>query len=333
MSEATEHTGGGDGAGRWLAAWQEAVRASTKAIVLMDLDTGHMMALSDGGAALFGRPAEELEGVSYVEVADLPAEAAAAMEMARDGRVDGTRSRRRFGRPDGTHVDAQVTGWAIRSGAGPVLGVWVAEDPASPDARLAPAEKRVMSPPTPTMWSPSDVPAAIALDERWRVASVPNAAAALLGWRSEDLVAKPMVELTHPDDISRLLLAFAQATTDPDSTTPLRLRHAHGGWQSVWAMVMAEDAKGFPWFSLRLRDGGERTATWSTDLPALTRRERDVLARLLDGQRVATMAREMYLSQRTIRNHLSAVFRKAGVHSQNELIELLRRPRPNNYVR
>ena len=52
------------------------------------------------------------------------------------------------------------------------------------------------------------------------------------------------------------------------------------------------------------------------------------MSRLLRGQRVATMAKEMFLSPTTIRNHLTAVFRKAGVHSQHELIELLGRPRP-----
>ena len=35
------------------------------------------------------------------------------------------------------------------------------------------------------------------------------------------------------------------------------------------------------------------------------------------------IARSMYLSQSTVRNHLTAVYRKFGVHSQRELLELL----------
>ncbi|MEA3076665.1 MAG: hypothetical protein QOF60_1573 [Actinomycetota bacterium] len=333
MSEATQTTNGGDDrGGRWLATWREAVAASTKAVVLMNLETTEFVGMSEAGAALFGRTAEELIGVSFLEVADLPVEAATTMALAKDGRLDGTRSRRRFSRPDGTLVDTQVSGWAIRSAAEPVLGVWVADDPASPEARMAPAETWVTSPPAAT-WDAGEMKAAIALDDRWRIAFVPDDAAALFGWRGADLVDTPIVELTHPDDVSTLLLAFAQATTDPDATAPLRLRDGEGQWQAVWTLVVAEDKEGTPRFSLRVRDRGERTTTWPKGLPPLTRRESDVLARLLDGQRVATMAREMFLSQRTIRNHLSAIFRKAEVHSQNDLIELLRRPRPNSDAR
>ncbi len=57
---------------------------------------------------------------------------------------------------------------------------------------------------------------------------------------------------------------------------------------------------------------------------SLTRRERDVLALLLDGRRVASIARTLYLSEHTVRNHLKAIFRKIGAHSQTELLDRLR---------
>ena len=38
-----------------------------------------------------------------------------------------------------------------------------------------------------------------------------------------------------------------------------------------------------------------------------------------------TIAAAMYLSQSTVRNHLSGIFRQVGVHSQQELIALLLR--------
>jgi DNA-binding NarL/FixJ family response regulator len=49
-----------------------------------------------------------------------------------------------------------------------------------------------------------------------------------------------------------------------------------------------------------------------------------IINRLIWGLRVPQIASEMFLSQSTIRNHLSMVFRKLGVHSQAELIERLR---------
>jgi DNA-binding NarL/FixJ family response regulator len=58
-------------------------------------------------------------------------------------------------------------------------------------------------------------------------------------------------------------------------------------------------------------------------LAQLTSRERDVLARLLEGERVPAIAAGLFVSQSTVRNHLSAIFRKFGVHSQTELMRRL----------
>ncbi|HWL44755.1 MAG TPA: helix-turn-helix transcriptional regulator [Ilumatobacter sp.] len=56
----------------------------------------------------------------------------------------------------------------------------------------------------------------------------------------------------------------------------------------------------------------------------LSAREREIVDLLLRGYRVASIAPRLYLSTHTIRNHLKSVFRKAGVTSQAELIELAR---------
>ncbi len=56
----------------------------------------------------------------------------------------------------------------------------------------------------------------------------------------------------------------------------------------------------------------------------LTKREKDVLQLLLDGRRVSSIARALYLSPQTVRNHLKAIFRKLGAHSQAELLDNLR---------
>jgi DNA-binding NarL/FixJ family response regulator len=45
------------------------------------------------------------------------------------------------------------------------------------------------------------------------------------------------------------------------------------------------------------------------------------------GERVPGIAREMYVSQSTVRNHLAAIFRKTGVNSQADLLALLRENR------
>ena len=56
---------------------------------------------------------------------------------------------------------------------------------------------------------------------------------------------------------------------------------------------------------------------------SLTSRQWEVLRRLVAGQRVPTIAQELYVSQSTVRNHLSAIFDRFGVHSQPELLARL----------
>jgi len=84
-----------------------------------------------------------------------------------------------------------------------------------------------------------------------------------------------------------------------------------------------------------------------SDTCVLSDREAQVVRLLLSGHRVPRIARQLHLSASTIRNHLSMVYRKLGVNSQQELIllfhgfwhdertppaplggEVLRQPRP-----
>ncbi len=63
------------------------------------------------------------------------------------------------------------------------------------------------------------------------------------------------------------------------------------------------------------------------DLPGvaeLSPRQWEVLTRLLQGERVPRIAEGLFLSQSTIRNHLADIFKKLGVHSQEELLDLFR---------
>lgn len=52
-------------------------------------------------------------------------------------------------------------------------------------------------------------------------------------------------------------------------------------------------------------------------------RQVEVARRIAAGQRVSSIARDMFLSPSTVRNHLSAIFHQLGIRSQAELVELL----------
>jgi DNA-binding CsgD family transcriptional regulator/GGDEF domain-containing protein len=68
----------------------------------------------------------------------------------------------------------------------------------------------------------------------------------------------------------------------------------------------------------------DRSVTTALDALAPTARQRDIVERLARGQRVSSIAAELYISRSTVRNHLAQVYRLAGVHSQDELLNALR---------
>jgi DNA-binding CsgD family transcriptional regulator len=59
-------------------------------------------------------------------------------------------------------------------------------------------------------------------------------------------------------------------------------------------------------------------------LEDLSRREGELLQLLLEGHRVSGIADMLCLSPHTVRNHIKSIFRKLDVHSQAELVALVR---------
>lgn len=64
------------------------------------------------------------------------------------------------------------------------------------------------------------------------------------------------------------------------------------------------------------------TGVPSTVLGQLTLREREVLELLVLGRRIRQVAEALFVSPHTVRNHVKALFRKLGVHSQEALVAL-----------
>lgn len=74
---------------------------------------------------------------------------------------------------------------------------------------------------------------------------------------------------------------------------------------------------------IAVRLGGQPAPRVLPGVEQLTAREREVFELLARGLRVPTVAERLYLSQSTVRNHVSALFRKLRVSSQAELLERL----------
>ena len=74
------------------------------------------------------------------------------------------------------------------------------------------------------------------------------------------------------------------------------------------------------------RKTGQPSHQWRAGSPLnrLSSRERQVLALLGQGYRPRSIAERLDVSPDTVRNHLKAMFKKTGTHSQEELTEMLR---------
>jgi DNA-binding CsgD family transcriptional regulator len=161
------------------------------------------------------------------------------------------------------------------------------------------------------------------------------------------------------DDVRRLLDAGQRVYEDRTVALRVQLRDAAGAWTNLCCVlsplaadrdrlfiVMPDVAASTPvadWNrSARLehhlaRIAAEIAASGMLEnvgvaadvsrlpqLSDLTLRQWEVLTRLLSGERVSAIATALFVSHSTVRNHLSAIFERFGVHSQAELLSLLK---------
>ncbi|HZA41604.1 MAG TPA: helix-turn-helix transcriptional regulator [Actinomycetota bacterium] len=131
----------------------------------------------------------------------------------------------------------------------------------------------------------------------------------------------------------------ATTETDPDDLPWVRLAPQVFGLPKNWAgatpersQARAHQLEHHLWrIGLEVRSAGllavsDRALREShmAKFDELSPRQREIIFRLVAGERVSEIAQAMHLSPSTVRNHLSAIFRKFGVHSQVELVSVLR---------
>jgi DNA-binding CsgD family transcriptional regulator len=174
------------------------------------------------------------------------------------------------------------------------------------------------------------------------------------------LLASSILELTHSDDLASLLFAFVRATTGTIAGVRVRLRHPDGNWRVIQAAPTVLEGDGTSPFALVLvaeeesatpdsrshasqlaghlrRIAAQIEASGSLPPPTervgtleltaaagLSARQWEIASLLVRGDRVPTIAAQLCLSRSTVRNHLSAIFQKFDVHSQQELLALWR---------
>jgi DNA-binding CsgD family transcriptional regulator len=162
----------------------------------------------------------------------------------------------------------------------------------------------------------------------------------LMGWsrRIDGISEHPLVvtaavetksDSTLPDDrgwVAQAPHVFGLSDDSSGSAQDNAARRADQLEQHMWRIAQEVRAAGL------IPAAGETLPRGQIkEFSEMTSRQREIVTRLLAGERVGEIAREMYLSPSTVRNHLTAVFRRFGVHSQLELISVVKDlwdPRP-----
>ncbi|MDE3203998.1 MAG: PAS domain-containing protein [Acidobacteriota bacterium] len=273
-------------------------------------------------------------------------------ELVRGGTIDVYSVRRRLRRRRSGPVEVEswvaVTGVEVRNRA-----LWVVV-PAGEDAGLPTAA------PTAETW-PHSISGLVvgSFDAEWRIQRVSVDVERVLGHSVEEMVGRRVIEEVHPEDLPRLFAAAAQCLVDLAGVgVSLSWRHRSGDWVQLQCIItrLGDDGLTFGFACSSKAAGGDvgagRAAAlerhlWRIarevemsgvvsgfsrvpdpkEIPGLSElsaRQWEVLTGLLRGERVPAIARALFVSQSTVRNHLTDMFRKLGVHSQAELLDLLR---------
>jgi DNA-binding CsgD family transcriptional regulator len=317
-------------------------------LLLVDLDDFLVRAVSEAAVRRIGVPLSALVGHPIVDQVrtEERASVVAALEAMSAGVIDFYRSQHTIGsaRPR----QALATEWvrAIEFGDERLALVEAAGDS---ELRQSPLAEHLGREPMAM--------AVGTIDTDGRVMCVSNDVTALLGISPDKLVGRLLSGLVGDSDVVMLHRAGRLAHREPSLSVNVELRDASGAWKPLRCVLTSLAGSTERCFILvddhvpPSQGGGDRAAQLErhlrriaaevdasrvlqsvrnvpepahfAQLSALSARQREVLARLIRGERVRTIADGLFVSQSTVRNHLSAIFERFGVHSQAELLALL----------
>ena len=194
-------------------------------------------------------------------------------------------------------------------------------------------------------------------DRSWVITCISRDIVKLLGVPADAVIGTKLLSAVDQQDVQRLLDAARLMTEEYSVARSVRMRGRNGEVRRLCCVLTALDTPGdhcfilLPYLSISDSGASDRADALEQhlfriaaeldasgvlerigeiprqsqfpELSELSARQWEVLRRLMRGQRVPTIAAEMYLSQSTVRNHLSAIFERFGVHSQAELLARL----------
>lgn len=314
-------------------------------------ESGAIQLANQAAADLTGRTVEDLVGTLVKDYASPTGIVEQAIAQMVAGQFDAMRSRRSLHDGRGEEIPVCATSRSIEvDGRRGGVTMFVPEGEVG---RLGvdPVRRRLELVPVAVGVARSD----------WTITAISIEVRDLLDRSPEECVGRRLIDWVHPDDRSELSADMSGLSTSAVVYPRIRFAIGDGSWREVCVLVGVPrpDADPIIRFALvgvledvsssrveelemRLRRiGSEVRAAGLIDvmdpvvdlrdfpqMGELTNRQWEILHRLLDGERVATIASELYISRSTVRNHLATIFQKFDVHTQAELIQLLRQPKP-----
>ncbi len=332
------------------------VRDSTAPLAAVELPSGRFLAVNPPLAKVLGSTADALTGSSSLEQLS-PAERHSAelgFQALADGSLTGYQAiRTRAASPDPSQ---SFSVWvnAVEVG-GPRVGL-ISVTPA------ADGGSEFRTPPPPRMVGELGDAVLGTVDGAWRIDRISQDVTALLGVTPEQCVGVPVLGAIHPSDAPGFLAAVEHARRGERSVAlVVRLSARSPQWcevSAVFAVISPEVPPPMAFALIRCQSGTGSDADAGREsrleahmlriadelhaagllptlgqLPVISRnprlglltgREWAVLTRLLDGQRAAAIAADLFVSQSTVRNHLSSIYAKLHVNGQVDLIRTLR---------
>jgi PAS domain S-box-containing protein len=313
------------------------LRQSRYPLIAFDLDDLIILGANEAACELLGRAPDSLDGVPVFEIlspGDQPNVEAARSQLT-GGVIQGYRALRHFRKADGTEFEANVWVRLTTTDAGRF--------------GLAIIERGVAAVPWP-LFDASITIAGIVTDHDWTIELVSSDIEEILGRSPEDFKGSSLLGLFQAADVQNFLSAVARVADESKATLRMHFRDGDANWREVWCMVVAMCQHSPPRLGLAIAAISEFGLDLSSELhrqlavlgggvldgmdqlrpnmPSgnFSTRQWEILNRLLRGERVDEIAADLYVSPSTVRNHLAAIYKKFGVHSQTQLLAKLLRP-------
>jgi DNA-binding CsgD family transcriptional regulator len=332
------------------------VRDSAAPLAAVELPSGRFLAVNPALAKVLGSTPDALTGSSSLEQLS-PAERPSAelgFQALADGSLTGYQAIRTRATPADPSQSFSVWVNAVEVG-GPRVGL-ISVTPAADraDEFRTPRPRQAVG----------ELGDAVlgTVDGAWRIDRISQDVTALLGVTPEQCVGVPVLGAIHPSDAPGFLAAVEHARRGERSVAlAIRLSARSPQWcevSAVFAAISPEVPPPMAFALIRCESGTGSDADAGREsrleahlqriadelhaagmlpvlgklpvisgnprLGLLTSREWAVLTRLLDGQRAAAIAADLFVSQSTVRNHLSSIYAKLQVNGQVDLIRTLR---------